>query len=82
MRNAKTLLELLTKEYPPFPGAKHAFLVHEGKVLIALAFGPSNWQHINVDDADLDRAPEDLMTDIRDVLKAVEYDKEHAREGA
>ncbi len=68
MKTAKQLLELLTKAFPPFMGAKHAIAVHEEKIVVMLAFGPSEWKHFTLDDEDLERSADDLFEGITALL--------------
>ena len=81
MRTTKMLLELLTKAYPPPAGAKHAVLVYEGKLHVVLALPEKSFQHLTLEDADLDRSAEALFADIvellfrRDVREALSAEK-------
>ena len=87
MRTTKKLLELLTEQLPPFPDCKNAIVIHEDKLLIALAVGDPiatvpAFQRLIVNDEDLDRPAEDLVRDILDLLKAVAFDRDaHATHG-
>lgn len=78
MRTAKQLLELLTIAFPPFPGAKHAIVFHENKLMIVLAFGPADWKHFVIEETDLDRPANELLEDISGVLAAIAFDQKNA----
>lgn len=72
MRTTKMLLELLNINHPPPPGAKHAITLHEGKVLIIIAVYSDNdgeaFQHVSLEDADLDRKAEDLYNELLPIM--------------
>lgn len=64
MRNAKKLLEAMTARYAPPKGAKHALLVHEGRLNLVAAQPDGEFLHVVFEDEDLERSVESIMEDV------------------
>lgn len=82
LRHAQKLLEMLTEQFPPPAGCKHALVTHEkGQLLVVLMredpiTSATVFRHIAIDEGDLDRDVLDLFVDIVDMLKAADFDRD------
>jgi hypothetical protein len=69
MRNAKTFLELCARRFPSTrPHQSHNLTFKDGKLVLTLMLGDT-YQSFNIDDADLDRNPIDLVREVARLFK-------------
>jgi len=59
MRNAKLLLKLLTKRFPPTSGQRHNITL--GNYFIVTLMLPERNQQFSLSDGDLDKSPAELV---------------------
>lgn len=68
LRTASVFLHTLSGRYPPPAGRHHALTIaDDGRLLLMLHIGDT-WQSFTIDEADLDRAPVDVLDDIDRLL--------------
>lgn len=69
MRKAQSLLELARQKYPEQFNQHHGlYLSDDGALLFVLVVG-QRFETFKLDEADLDRDPEDILADIEKLLR-------------
>jgi len=63
LRDAATLLGILTEKLPPAEGKRHGIFVRDGRLALALQVGPGHqWWFFG--DEDFEREPEELAAEL------------------
>ena len=70
MRTAETLLQIITKRYPPPEGMRHSLVLNEDRIVLFIALGNGgSFQRVHFDSDDYGRSAEELAEDILEGLR-------------
>lgn len=67
MKDVKRFLELVTKRFPPIQRHAHSLVLRAGKLQLNLVTTAPCWQFV-LNEADLQKTPEQLVTDIAKLM--------------
>ena len=68
MKKALQLLTLTTIAFPPGNRQHHALYMENDELKLCIFMGDT-WQVINIDNLDLEKEPQDLVEEIKEILK-------------
>lgn len=72
LRGAAEVLVFLTERLPPPEGKRHALMLVEGGLKIIVTLAGDRWQSIELEDADLDKGPDQVVDETLSLLASMQ----------